>query len=270
MSAQSIVDLCRVLDRARTHYGIGVLSGERFDVKAADKLIADLAKQADRFSQLVTPVPGKHYPTLAEKIAVLTIALETIANRQGAAIVPSDTLLALVVDACPTPDAAQFWSKEWPASLFGLVLHEPRLAAELRTRGVLVWGEHADGLTRLVNASWLTTHAEIFRFVTGDRPAGNRCRFCRLSEPHGVLLTDVETPTGDWKRPQFPIPLHVQAHRQCAPYWLEWLAVARQYQSEDEATAADVAAGRAQDAVPALPAPIAEPAAPTHVESNDE
>lgn len=166
MSVQAIVDLCRVLDKARMHYGIGMLSGDRFDVKAADKLIGDIAKQAERFSKLVTPVAAGHYPKLAEKLAVLTIALETIANRVGAAIVPPDTLLGHVVDACPTDDAAQFWAKEWPASLLGLVLHEPKLAAELHTRGVLAWAEHSDSLTRLVNTQWLATHAEIFRFVT--------------------------------------------------------------------------------------------------------
>lgn len=263
MSAQTVVDIGRKLDLARRKYGVMSLSAGASDIKAAEKVIDELDKLVARFDALVSPPPGDPDPTILEKVAVLTIALERIANRDGAVISPTDTSLAAVVDACPTPDAARFWAKQHAVALFGLVTQEKKLAEELRVRGVLLWGDSNDWLTRLVNTSWLTAHADIFKFVTGDKPSGHRCRFCRLPEPHGSIapaFIEVATPEGDWKRGKLPIPRSVQAHPQCAPFWLEWVDIARQYQSEEEANAADIAAGRTQGAVPALPAPLPEPA----------
>lgn len=250
MSQQTIVDIVRQLERARSHYGIALLSGS-VDAKQANKIISELSKQAERFASLVTPGPTEHYPTLAERIAQLVIAMEKVANQHGAVSVPRDTLQELVVAACPTSNAAEFWRKGQPESLLGMVLHAPALAAELRTRGVLAWADANDGLTRLVNTAWLATHGQIYRFVIGEKPPGQRCRFCRLHEPDGSKLRDHVAGTET-----------VQLHDQCRPFWLEWAGIAGKYQSAETADAADVEAGRTEGPPPALPAAFVTPEPP--------
>jgi len=258
MRSLPLIEVCRALDRARSHYEIG-LSGSLFDSKKADKIVAEIVDAAERFSKLVTPSNGGRYPTLAEKVTVLVDALERVANRVGAALLPLDTALVHVAQECTAPTDAQFWSKQQPQQLLGLVLHEPSLVMELQTRGILVWGDDQDSKIRLVNTNWLTTHAAIFAFVTGDNPAGNRCRFCRLPERKSNSLVTVDTPARNLHYPALTIKAESQVHADCKQPWLDWVQIARRYRNADEAMQADESEGRNGAPVPALPSIADEP-----------
>jgi len=181
-------------------------------------------------------------------------SLEAAAKERGAGIYRADSLHSALVDHAPPAHKA--WWHARPAGLVaGILRTEPAVIEALRRRGVLVWEGAAtalaagDELWRLVHVEHLTAHQDIFRFVVDSTPMGRRCRFCLITEPpdsqelkpltlerqHGVTVVNGVVAL---------VPGAVQTHAQCRGPWLRWLELASRYQSEEQAQAADAAAGR--------------------------
>jgi hypothetical protein len=126
--------------------------------------------------------------------------------------------------------------------LDGLNQSHVRKVGELRqlieAEGVLFWSNwRDDGYWRLVDAKWLTAHRDIHNWLNRQWLGGTRCAFCAMHE--NPMTNELE-------------PLDVSAgrlrsrivHNRCRSHLLAWYEIAAKYATEEEAAAADKAAGR--------------------------
>lgn len=248
-------DARRTLERCLMHYGLRQMNGDTDLVKAGEKVITTIEAAVAEFERLSMPKAPDRYPSKLERIVSLANGLEAVARARGAAALPADSLHRLVVAALGG-DERGFWAKEQPQAIAGFIKSEPELSDELKARGILVWLFEHDLQIRLVDTQWLQTHADIYDHILSEPEPGARCRFCRLHETDGSALTDFKLQIGD------RINTNARVHAACCQTFGTWVVIAKSYPNIEAAVAADIEAGRAQGAAPALPAvptPVAGP-----------
>lgn len=251
-----IEDIERDLHRLESHYELGVINGTLRNGDRVEKLFASIQRDVATLVELVTPKAAGRALSPAERITTLAEALEQLWIARGNCLYQVDGAYECALQVMPD-DIRGYWHTAGPHKLAGHISHEPEVASQLEARGILVWRSVADGLIRLVNTNWLTTHAAIREHVM-TRVVGKRCQFCRIQEPGASLEL---LPVDPEKRGKLEISngavqlqtRQIQAHAKCIPHWKRWLAIAESYKSQAEAEAADIAAGRTAQALPALP-----------------
>jgi hypothetical protein len=228
-------------------------AAEEFFAALAPPAAAPYQGEPGRAAGATAPRPG-NYLQGQERADSLIDSLEAIAKGRGAGLYRPDSLHSAVVDYALAHD--KVWWHSQPAGLVvGILRTERDVTKALRQRGVLVWEGAPDALNagdelwRLVYVDWLTAHQDIYRFVLDSTPMGRRCRFCLITEPpnsrelhamqlerrHGVNVVNGVTAL---------VPGAVHTHTLCREPWLRWLDLASRCGSEEQAQAADAAAGR--------------------------
>jgi hypothetical protein len=120
------------------------------------------------------------------------------------------------------------FKQEWWGNGPGREVGELRRLIE--ARGVLFWDREPDQSWRIVDTTWLTSHRDILDHLRKQSQGGHRCRFCEMVEnPH---LDELKSEGRDL------------VHERCKPHLIQWREIAAMYLSEEQATAADEAAGR--------------------------
>lgn len=246
----------RELDRLEPHYVLGVMNGTLREADRAEKLFASIQKDVAALAALVTPKTKARDLSPAEAITTHVDADEQMTLGRGNHIYQVDALHECAMGFMPD-DVRAYWRTAGPHKFAGYVAHEPEVAEQLETRGILVWQSEVDGLIRLVHTEWLKTAAGKREHVQ-RKVAGRCCSFCLIPEAQSSLEL---IPVDPAKRGKLEIldgvvqlqTRTVHTHAKCAPHWLRWLAIAEQYASQAEAEAADIEAGRTQQPVPAVP-----------------
>lgn len=191
-----------------------------------------------------------------ERVQSLAVAIVAIARARRSALLNPADLWDLVKLHCPREHKG-FWSGPYASApaVVGLLQVEgfervresiPRYpwdiadgseVGELRrlieAQGVLFWDREPDRCWRIVDRLWLTAHRDIWHHLHRQWLGGFTCRFCRMVE-NPSLHDELKS----------AVPLQGLVHERCLPYFVEWHAIAAQYSSEEEAAAADAAAGR--------------------------
>lgn len=188
------------------------------------------------------------------RVTSMVVALESFARGNPGVRCRADTLYHAVLEHAPLGDKP-FWARQPPGLIVGLLrdtgppqarrvdiglppLKEPISEARkaLKRREIEVWEGRGTAISapdehwRVVDLNWLTAHEDIRRWVTGAL-AGPRCRLCAIIEPEPSELERVG-------------PMSAPVHAVCAQQWLTWLQIAALHKSDEEARAADEAAGR--------------------------
>lgn len=253
---ESIETIERTLGRVQSHYELGVINGTIRQADRADKLLASIEKDATTLLEIVTPKAKGRDLSPAEAITTHVDAAEQMTLARGNHLYQVDSALDCAMQFMPD-DVRGYWRTAGPHKFAGYVSHEPEVASQLEARGILIWRSVLDGLIRLVNTNWLTTHAAIREHVM-TKVVGRRCSFCQIQEPQSSLeLIPVDPQQrGKLELANGAVQLQtktVHTHAKCAPHWLRWLAIAESYKTQAEAEAADLAAGRTQQPVPEMP-----------------
>lgn len=256
------------VDRFQNHYEAWVATSKPHDLRSVEKLLGDIERCNRELLTLVTPKTKNRHLSTQERIASLVAALDALAKSKGGILAKPDTLHSFVCQYAPQADR-NYWAGDRQGEIYGMIRSQPEVRELLEQSGVLAWVLIEDRRTRLVNTNWLTSHAEIRRFVTDQWPGGRRCRFCRIDEvpaTRALVAVDPERRKGyttvNGVVSLQPGQIHV--HAQCTPHWQRWLAIAESYPDQAAAEAADRAAGRASaSACPPMPnAPEPERLAP--------
>ena len=248
--------ITRDLERLEVHYSLGVMNGTLRDAGQAERLFASIQRDVAALSLLVNPPATGPALNPAARITTLVDALEQLAIVRGNRLYQVDGLHECTTQVMPD-DIRSYWHTAGPYKLVGHISHEPEVTSQLEARGILVWRGATDGLTRLVNANWLTSHAAIREHVM-TKVIGRRCQFCRIQEPDTSRELSPVSPQqrGKLEISNGAVQLQtkqIHAHLKCIPHWQRWLAMAEGYRSQAEAESADSAAGRTVQALPALP-----------------
>jgi len=185
-----------------------------------------------------------------ERARSLAIAVVGIARARRSALLNPADLWDLVKVHCPE-EHKPYWAGAYSSASavagllqvegfekFKLEWHGPnpdkREVGELRrlieTKGVLFWDREPDQSWRIVDTQWLISHRDIWDHIHRQWPGGFRCRLCEMAE--NPQLDELKNEGRDI------------VHERCRPHLIQWRAIAAQYASEDEAQAADHAAGR--------------------------
>jgi hypothetical protein len=193
-----------------------------------------------------------------ERAQSLAIAIVRIAREKRSALLNQADLRDLVKLHCPV-EHKEFWAGPYTSAsaIAGLLQFEgferfkesgPRypwdpagdafekgpLRKLIEAEGVLFWDREPDRCWRIVDSAWLSSHRDIWDWLRKQWQGGYTCRFCSMHENES--LEELKRPEGR---------MHGLVHERCMPYFLAWHEIAAKYSSEDEARAADVAAGRA-------------------------
>lgn len=207
---------------------------------------------ATSLSPTPAPVMSSH-----DRNASAVAAFTAWVKDKGAAIVPWDSAHRMVVTYCPEADRG-YWSGQAPAVIAGLVASV--IAPELEAQGVLTWRPNPDDhYIRVVDTNHLHAHADIRRWVdSANWRGGFRCRFCGIQEVQSSLQLQVTDPEQrlNWRMEGGKVhlqPGRVYTHEQCRKHWFKWLDIANRYASQEEAEAADKAAGREPTAPRPMP-----------------
>jgi hypothetical protein len=264
----------RALHDAAATLSVLTLAG-RPGLEAAAGHFAAIEEHAKQLEALLQPGVGAT-PLLEgrELYGSLIAAIVSMARARRSGRYTAAELKDLVVNYCPKPDMG-FWHAALAGRAVGLLRDYPDdVVKPIERQGVLVWRRWEDEGIRVVDTLWLTSHADIRRWITDPWPGGRRCRFCAMEESDRI---NALLPAEYARRPSgvamvgdtVVLAAGGVTHPECAPFWLKWLEIAGSYASQEEAEAADTAAERAprrtfpQDGMEAdetvVPAPDAKP-----------
>jgi hypothetical protein len=214
---------------------------------AALEHLAAIEEHVKALTAALTDVTG---PTLLEGRELwssLATAVVSLAREKRALRVDAADLKDLVENHAPAAHL-RYWTAKAAAGVVGLLRYQDEVRALIEAEGVIYWDCHEDDEFRIVNTRHLTAHADIRQWVLAP-PTGARCRFCggdsnpEVDELHAAdetFLRGVERRNGKVVVPA----VGALTHDKCAPFWREWVGVAAKYGSQEEAVAADLAAGR--------------------------
>jgi hypothetical protein len=232
------------------------------------EIIAVITARIDGIELHVTAIDEALKPPKTEKLLQgrelwesLAIAVVGIARGRRSVRLNAADLKDLVLKHCPRYDLP-FWAAQSAAAPVGLLRHEGwerivengiRKVSELRQlierEGVLFWDMWEDSELRIVDSRWLEAHADIRRWVLTEWGGGRRCRFCACREnPHTNALLSVSPERRNGVQMIGDVVVlqtgGALTHDRCRRFWIEWCAIAAKYPSQQEAEAADLAAGR--------------------------
>jgi hypothetical protein len=209
------------------------------------KTMRDLAKQLEK---LVQPGPEPNFLEGKALWESLAHAIVGIARAKRGVRLTAKDLKDLVENYAPEPHMA-FWLASSVGSVVGLLRHEPQVRKLIEVQGVLLWDRWEDEQWRIVHTRWLTAVADIRRWVLTEWSGGRRCRFCACSENPKVNALESVNPQHRHGVQMIGDTVVLQTggvvtHDACRKYWIAWTAIAAKYSSNEEAVAADKAAGR--------------------------
>jgi hypothetical protein len=249
MSSARVRAICRKLER----HGISVdLILGRSDVLApAMAHLEAIEQHVEAFIAALQPGAGPvKLIEGAELWQSLATAVVAIARAKRSGRFNAKDLKDLVEEHAPARDLA-FWVKQYPGRVLGLLREEPQVRKLIESHGVLFWEYPGDPDEewRIVSTRWYEAHGDIRRWVTKEWSGGRRCRFCACMEnPHVDALQPIElhrrngvTRAGD----TVVLPINCTlTHEPCRPHFIQWLAIAAKYPTQEAAEQADAAAGR--------------------------
>jgi hypothetical protein len=191
-----------------------------------------------------------------ERAQSLAIAVVGIARAKRSALLNQADLRDLVTLHCPASDSAywagpccsasqiagllQFegWEKIELGWWGGPIDSSARKVGELRrlieAENVMFWDREPDQSWRIVDATWISAHQDIYNWEKKPWAGGHRCRFCEMHENESLdelKRVDVGSRYG-------------LVHERCKPHFVAWHEIAAKYATAEAAEEADKIAGR--------------------------
>jgi hypothetical protein len=225
----------------------------------------------DRVKELTTR-PAAGALSLSDQADVIAATIAAVAKAKGGSRMPPDTLFAIAITHAD-PANREFIGKLSEPKLSGWMQQLPFQEKLKKEHNVVTFYVERDRCHRIVDLDWLTAHALIRRHVLDTTLRGLRCRFCRVQESDEGAITLIASKLEERhtiSRDGAGRAIDVKAsqgyvHEACLPTWAKWIGIAKRYETDEAAEAADLAAGRTSTTVPPLqepePAHVPEPEA---------